>query len=120
MIVCRSWEEQYRPQWKRLDILEFAEKRNTDNNYIVKKLAGLGANDEATEADLRVAMRTIQRRFIVGLMDQMEESIHRFNTVMGINEEVEENRLCMDRFFNGSNGATRHNANSHLKVSSLS
>ena len=112
----RTWEQQYRPQWKRIDVLQFAKKRNTDNNYMVKKLAGLGVNATATEEDLRMAMRTINKRFIVGLMDQMEESVHRFNIAMGINESDEENQQCMNHFFHDSVGAKRHNSNSHPKV----
>ena len=84
---------------------------------MVKKLAGLGVNDTATEEDLRMSMRTIRTRFIVGLMDQMEESVHRFNIVMGINESDEVNQQCMNHFFHDSVGAKRHNSNSHLKVS---
>lgn len=111
-----TWEQQYRPQWKNIDILEFATKRNTDKNHMVKKLAGLGVNQTATEDDLRMAMRTIRKRFIVGLMDKMEESVHRFNVVMGINEEVAENQQCMNHFFHHSLGAKKHNSNSHPHV----
>jgi len=111
-----TWEQQYRPQWKNIDILEFAKRRNSDNNHMVKKLAGLEVNQTATEDDMRMAMRTIRKRFIVGLMDKMEESIHRFNAVMGINESVEDNRQCMDHFFHHALGAKKHNSDSHPHV----
>lgn len=110
-----KWEKQYRPQWKRIDILEYAKVRNTDNDHMVKKMAGIAANATATEAHLRVAMRTIEKRFIVGLMDQMEESVRRFNIVMGI-IETDENKKCMDHFFHDSLGAKRHKSNSHPQV----
>jgi hypothetical protein len=110
-----KWEKQYRPQWKRIDILEYAKVRNTDNDHMVKKMAGIAANATATEAHLRVAMRTIEKRFIVGLMDQMEESVRRFNIVMGISE-TDENKKCMDHFFHDSLGAKRHKSNSHPQV----
>lgn len=114
----RTWEKQYRPQWKRIDVLEFAKKRNTDNNHMVKKLAGLGVNETATNADLQVAMRTIKKRFIVGLTDQMEESLHRFNIVMGINEDLEDinNRQCIEHFVHHSVAAKKHSENPHPKV----
>lgn len=84
---------------------------------MVKKLAGLALEDTATEDDLRMAMRTIRKRFIVGLMHEMEESIHRFNVVLGIDETVPENQECMDHFFHHSLGAKRHNSHEHPHVS---
>lgn len=88
---------------------------------MVKKLAGLGVNDTATNADLQVAMRTIKKRFIVGLTDQMEESVHRFNVVMGINndEDLEDvtNRQCIEHFVHYSVAAKKHSENpKHHKV----
>jgi hypothetical protein len=45
----------------------------------------------------------------------MEESIHRFNVVMGIHESKKINRECMDKFF--GQGELKSNANPHPKVS---
>eukprot|EP00584_Thalassiosira_punctigera_P020515 CAMPEP_0172558010 /NCGR_PEP_ID=MMETSP1067-20121228/76645_1 /TAXON_ID=265564 ORGANISM="Thalassiosira punctigera, Strain Tpunct2005C2" /NCGR_SAMPLE_ID=MMETSP1067 /ASSEMBLY_ACC=CAM_ASM_000444 /LENGTH=350 /DNA_ID=CAMNT_0013347249 /DNA_START=34 /DNA_END=1086 /DNA_ORIENTATION=+ len=111
-----TWEKQYRPQWKRMGVLEFAKQRNTDNNYMVKKLAALRVNDAATEEDLRIAMRTIKKRFIVGLVDHMAESVHRFNIVLGIDESQKENRKCMEHFLHDSVGARKHKSKSNPKV----
>jgi len=114
--VLRSWEQQYRPQWKRITVETFARDKNTDNNYMVKKLAGVGVGGTVTELHLRNAMRTIRKRFVVGLMDQMDESIHRFNILMGINELDEENQQCMKHFFNDFLGSRKVTSNSHPKV----
>ena len=82
---------------------------------MVKKLAGKKANEEATEEDLRFAMRTIKQRFIVGLTNEMEESINRFNVVMGINDSHWRHRTCMKHFF--GNGEEKSNSNEHPEVS---
>lgn len=119
MLAHRNWEEQYRPNWKRIDVLEFAKNKNTDNDYMVKKLAGLKSTDTATEADLRLAMRTIKKRFVVGLLDDLEESVRRFNLVAGIDASDKENRKCMNHFLHNSVGARRHNSNSHPKVGAI-
>lgn len=116
LVPRRTWEEQYRPQWKDITVLEFAKNRCKDNDYMVKKLAGLGVNDTAAEEDLRVAMRTIKKRFVVGLLDRMEESIRRFNVVLGIDEGDEENRRCMNHLLHDSVGARRYRSASHPKV----
>lgn len=91
---------------------QFAE-RNNDNNVMVRQLAGKTVRDKVTEKDLELAIMTMQQRFIVGLTDQMEESIHRFNIVLGINEEEESNKRCMDQYF-GDN-MEKKNSNPHRK-----
>ncbi len=87
---------------------------NNDENHIVKSLSGLGANDFVAESDYRVAERTVRERCFVGLTNQMEESIHRFNVVMGIDESKKINRECMDKFF--GHGELKSNANLYPKV----
>ncbi|KAL7529500.1 hypothetical protein ACHAXR_004756 [Thalassiosira sp. AJA248-18] len=109
-----TWENTYRPEWKDMDILDWVKKHNMDNDHMVKKLAGKIQRDKATEEDLRMAMRTIKQRFVVGLMSEMEESIHRFNIVLGIDESEEKNELVMDKYF--GNAVKKTNSNSHPKV----
>ena len=82
---------------------------------MVKKLAGKRMNDVVDEEDLQLAMRTLKSRFVVGLMDNMEESIHRFNTILGIDETLETSNDCMDQYF--GHGTLKSNSNSHPKVS---
>jgi len=109
------WENTYRPQWKDMDILEWVQNHNSDNNHLVKKLAGKIQRDTATEEDLKLAKETLKNRFVVGLMNEMEESIHRFNTVIGIDEEDDaQNRKCMKSYFGA--GVRKQNSNAHPKV----
>ena len=102
----------------KLDIMDWVNDVNIDNNHMVKKLAGKGPyKDEATELDLLRAKNTIHQRMIVGLMTDMEESFNRFNKVLNINEDTDERyKLCMDLYF-GGNVAKKKNSNSHPKVS---
>ena len=97
-----------------MDVLEWAQTQNFDNNHMVKKLAGKKQVDSPTASDLELAKRTVQTRFIVGLMNEFEESIHRFNTVMGVDESEEKVQKCMNRFFVKD---TKTNSNPHPKVS---
>ena len=117
-----TWEKiAYRPEWKELDIMDWVNDVNIDNNHMLKKLAVKirPYNDEATELDLLRAKNTIRQRMIVGLMTDMEESFNRFNKVLNINEDTDERyNLCMDLYF-GGNVAKKSNSNSHPKVSVL-
>jgi len=110
-----TWERTYNPAWKDMDILEWAKTSNMDNDHMVKKLAGKLQREEATEKDLALAKQTIKMRFVVGLMDEMEESIKRFNVVMGIDTVTSQSgKGCMNGFF-GVN-ARRTNSNPHPKM----
>eukprot|EP00984_Skeletonema_dohrnii_P025535 scaffold14716_cov119-Skeletonema_dohrnii-CCMP3373.AAC.4 len=111
-----DWEQSYRPEWADMSILEWAEKHNKESNVMVKKLAGLKFHDIATEAALRVAMRTLEKRFVVGLTDNMKESIRRFNIVMNIDGKTQRSqiRTCMRKFF--GHGTLKTNSNPHPKL----
>mmetsp|Transcript_28988 Transcript_28988/g.61272 ORF Transcript_28988/g.61272 Transcript_28988/m.61272 type:complete len:367 (+) Transcript_28988:35-1135(+) len=109
-----TWERSYRPEWKDIDIEYWAVHINRENDMMVKTLAGLGLEDEVTEADLRIAIKTLRQLFIIGLMSQMEESIHRFNIFMGIDESDENMKMCMDEYF--GHGVRKENSNPHPKV----
>mmetsp|Transcript_8060 Transcript_8060/g.11631 ORF Transcript_8060/g.11631 Transcript_8060/m.11631 type:complete len:355 (-) Transcript_8060:33-1097(-) len=106
-----DWEKTYRPDWANMSILEWATSQNKESNIMVKNLAGVGFHDTATEVDLRVAMRTLEKRFVVGLTDEMKESIRRFNIVMNIDLTTPTNQRCMRKFF--GHGNLKTNSNSH-------
>jgi len=111
-----TWEKTYRPEWKDVDVLDWANDINIDNNHMVKKLAGKVQKDEATELDLARAKETIKKRMIVGLMDKMEESFNRFNIVMNINAKTNDKYTrCMNTYFGGGTNK-KSNSNSHPKV----
>ena len=100
-----TWDKaNYRPNFNNISLEEYAKKRQTNHNQIVKTLAGLRPEDQASEEDLQLAKRTIRKRFIVGLChdEMVEESVHRFNAVLGIDEADTDNRKCMDHFFHDS------------------
>ncbi|KAL9188446.1 hypothetical protein ACHAXT_006824 [Thalassiosira profunda] len=107
-----KWERRYEPRWKEMSLEQWAEEENNDNNHLVRKLSGRTGNDTLSDEDLRAAMRTIKQRFIVGLTNQMEESISRFNTVMGLGESHWRHRTCMNHFF-GSGSSQKENVNPH-------
>ncbi|KAL7462716.1 hypothetical protein ACHAXS_003089 [Conticribra weissflogii] len=95
-----TWERTYRPEWKDITLLEWAEKVNGDENFLVKKIVGKKLNQKVDLGDLIVAREIVDKTFVVGLMEDMEESVRRFNKVLGIDDEGDErNRVCMEEFF---------------------
>eukprot|EP00585_Thalassiosira_rotula_P017770 CAMPEP_0196207904 /NCGR_PEP_ID=MMETSP0912-20130531/8711_1 /TAXON_ID=49265 /ORGANISM="Thalassiosira rotula, Strain GSO102" /LENGTH=414 /DNA_ID=CAMNT_0041482631 /DNA_START=53 /DNA_END=1297 /DNA_ORIENTATION=+ len=111
-----TWENTYRPEWKDMDILEWVQNHNADNNHMVKKLAGKGQTEPADETDLKRAKRTVWQRMIVGVTEEMEESIHRFNIVAGISDTSVRGRVCMKQFFARSGKEKRRNSVSYSKI----
>lgn len=100
--------------------MEWIEKAELkDDNLIVRKLVEKSFSDPIDETDLMKAKAILRRRVVVGLMNQMEESVHRFNIVLGIDESLENNSECMSQYF----GKTKEknegakNSNKHPKVS---
>ena len=110
-----DWERTYRPNWKNMDINYWA-TINRDNDVYVRMLAGKKVGDPVDEDDLQLAMSTIKERFVVGLIDEMEESFRRFSIIIGIDGTNESWEKCDAKFF-GDNMKIS-NANSHQKVSS--
>lgn len=93
-----TWERTYRPEWANMTVLEWANLPNAEEDYMVRKLVGKSFGMEADETDLIIAKELVRQRFIVGLMDEMNESIRRFNIVLGIDEESERSQKCMVEF----------------------
>ena len=98
-----------------MDILEWARTQNGDNNILIKKLAGYTQTHKPMAVELELAKTTLRERFIIGRMDQFEESIHRLSTIMGIDENEKRTSHCMDQFFSKDDGKT--NSNPHPRVS---
>ncbi len=112
-----TWEMSYRPDWKNLSLLEWSQKHAQSwRDFLVKKIMG---KDEFTEEEFEQLKQTVRKYFVVGLMNEMEESVNRFNAAMGINENTNEYyKPCMSKFFWDHHHASgeAHNSNEHPKV----
>jgi hypothetical protein len=112
------WERGYRPDWADLSLMEWIQKAELkDDNLIVRKLVDKSFKEPIDETDLMHAKAILRRRVVVGLMNEMEESVHRFNIVLGIDETLENNRQCMDSYFGKKEDSGMKNSNKHPKVS---
>eukprot|EP00804_Cyclotella_cryptica_P001562 CCRYP_003776-RA/>CCRYP_003776-RA protein AED:0.11 eAED:0.11 QI:1855/1/0.85/1/0.83/0.85/7/0/596 len=116
-----DWERGYRPDWANLSLMEWIKKAELkDDNLIVRKLVEKSFSEPIDENDLMRAKAILRRRVVVGLMSQMEDSMHRFNIVLGVDESSERNRQCMNEYFGKSKEQVggMKNANKHPKVCS--
>ena len=114
------WKSGYRPDWADLSLMEWIQKAELkDDNLIVRKLVDESFNAPIDETDLMHATAILRCRVVVGLMNEMEESVHRFNIVLGIDETLESNRQCMNSYFGKKEDSGMKNSNKHPKASSL-
>ena len=127
-----TWERTYRPEWAGMDIIKWATEENADENFIVKKLMGKKLSETVDMSDLIIAKEIIRQHFVVGLMNDMEESVRRFNIVLGVDYAGERGQQCMEQYVStgrrrlqegesvNTNGANlpndNRNSNPHPKV----
>ncbi|KAL7542865.1 hypothetical protein ACHAXR_012152 [Thalassiosira sp. AJA248-18] len=92
------WEPTYMPEWLNMTVIEWANlPNNGQEDYLVHKLAGKQIDEPVDESDLVIAMELVRDRFFVGLAEEMNESIRRFNIVLGVLMS-DRSKGCMEEF----------------------
>ena len=80
-----TWEQSYKPEFQNMTLKEYA-LHHTDNNRITRTIAGKthdNAKLEITQDDLENAKQFLRDFVVVGLTDEMDESIVRFARLFG-------------------------------------
>ena len=124
-----DWESGYRPHWKNITVVQWAEsdKNYAESNYMVQMLSGKPWTDPVTQDDLPRAKQLLRDHFIVGLLDHIEESFTRFNIVMSRTRKrgnpMRQQTLaseCMKEVLQpeDEDAGTKSNRHEHDKVSS--
>lgn len=112
-----TWERTYKPEWKDLSIVEWAELPSEDENFMVRKLSGKRFNEPVNEMDLILAKEFVRQRVVVGLIREMTESFRRFNIAMNVDVQEERNHRCMEEYFGKKDKDSGvKNSNKHSKV----
>lgn len=93
-----TWERTYSPEWADMSVMEWASQDHFETDYMVHKLVGKSFGDEVDETDLIIAKELVRQRFIVGLISEMNESIRRFNIVLGVDENSARGHSCMEEY----------------------
>ncbi len=112
-----TWERTYKPEWKEMSIVDWAELPSEDENFMVRKLSGKRFNEPVNEMDLILAKEFLRQRVVVGLMGEMTESFRRFNIAMNVDVHEERNNRCIEEYFgNKDKDSGVKNSNKHPKV----
>lgn len=115
-----TWEPTYDETWANMTLEEWASNDRGENNWLVHHLAGKKHYEPVDTNDLEFAKEMIQTKFIVGLMNQFDESVHRFNLLLRIDENVSKNKQCIQDFIHTDKKESKKrdlsNRNSYTKA----
>jgi len=104
-----DWEPTYNPEIKTWNLEEYAQSNHIENNWMTRYLSNT-LNGELTSAHLHLAMDILRRKFLVGLIDQLETSMKRFEAFFGwkymLNPTVQE--TCRESLFTVGTNANRN------------
>ena len=93
-----TWEPTYNERWQTMSLTEWASRERGENNWMVRKLVGKDPTAPLTREDLETAKEIIRNKFLIGLMDRYNESVHRFNQFLGVDESSPRSQQCMAEF----------------------
>ena len=77
-----SWDPMYSPEVKNMTIEEFAKSRYIENNWMTRFLIGK-TKGKLTHADMLLAKKIVRYKVLVGLYDELETSMARFQLYFG-------------------------------------
>ena len=77
-----SWDPNYNPKLKKMDLAEYARSKYIENNYITRSLVGK-FDGELSEDDMVTAKQIVTTKCLVGLYEKLDGSIQRFARYFG-------------------------------------
>ena len=108
------WEPTYNPGLKKISLEEYANSHGGEKNWMVRMLVNKENGGNLDHSDLEIAKEVLRRKFVVGLMDNMAESLERFDRYFGWYDPTNvEAMQCMDKL-TSKKGAV--NSNKHASV----
>lgn len=95
-LAVAKWEPTYDPSLAYISIEMYARSKRLEHNWMVRFLSNELEHD-VTEDHLRIAKDVLRRKFLVGLLNQREESFQRFEQYFGWAPKNKDQRDCRDR-----------------------
>eukprot|EP01082_Thalassiosira_pseudonana_P009012 g8114.t1 g8114 contig27:222726-224465(-) len=109
-IQVADWEPSYKPELKEWTLEQYAQSDIVENNWMTRQLSNqLGG--ELTEANLKKAMEVVRRKFMVGLMTEIEPTMSRFEKFFRWTFRVNppNQDACRDRLMSGGSNSNKAN-----------
>ena len=108
-IQVASWEATYHPELQNWTIEEYARSTRAEENWMTRQLAN-NPIDTLSDEDLDLAKEVLRRKFFVGLIDKMEESMDRFERFFRWSYRVNPHNQekCREGLLSRGGGANRN------------
>jgi len=107
-IQIADWEPTYDPTLQDMTIEDWAKSPKIENNWLTRSLSNQPEGD-LTDDHLNLAMEVIRRKFMVGLMTEIEATMERFERFFRwtyhVNPPNQEN--CRDALLNGGSNSNK-------------
>mmetsp|Transcript_42145 Transcript_42145/g.61808 ORF Transcript_42145/g.61808 Transcript_42145/m.61808 type:complete len:380 (+) Transcript_42145:85-1224(+) len=81
-LAVATWEEQYRPDFANMTIEEYASDPMAQNNFMTRFLVNK-PEGQLMQEDVEVAKEILRKKCLIGLIDNMDESLNRFTRYFG-------------------------------------
>lgn len=107
-----TWEPTYNPELASMTIEEYAYSPLCESNWMVRSLVNK-MEGPLEPTDIAIAKAIIRRKCIVGLLDEMDETIHRFHAFFGFGDD--EALTCALQNFAVA-GGSQTNSHKHAKL----
>lgn len=93
-----TWEKEYDKSWANMTLMEYAQSDLVRENWMTRFLTD-EMEAPLTNQHVAVATQILAEKCVIGLLDKMEESIHRFESYFGWKLD-RRGEKCLDRFLN--------------------
>jgi len=90
-----DWEPTHDPRMAYMGVEEYAKSEHVENNWIIRFLTG-EMDGTINESHLNIAKQMLSDYCLVGLMDEKEESMKRFEAYFGLEFTSPESQTCRD------------------------
>lgn len=87
--------------WAHLSVDNWATHHTGEANWMVRQLVGKVQDEAVDIKDLELAKDVVRSKVIVGLLDKHQESLHRFNVLLGVDESDAKVKQCMQSHASG-------------------
>jgi len=109
-IQVATWEPTYKPELQSWTLEQYAQSDVVENNWMTRLLSNTLAGD-LSEEHLQTAMEVVRRKFLVGIMKKLEESMTRFEKFFRWKYHVNptNQESCRNRLINGGSNTNKKN-----------
>jgi len=107
-----TWEPTYNPEYASMTIDEYAHSPLCESNWMVRSLVNK-MEGPLEPSDIAIAKEIIRQKCIVGLLSEMDETIRRFHSFFGF--ENDEALTCARQNFAVA-GGSQSNSHKHPKL----